>query len=614
MAGKISFACPGCSAKFSVTDKSKLGKKIRCPKCQEVFTPEIPDDDDDEMLNFENENEDEDDDQPVEPIPRRKGVAAGSGGKGQRRSGKSNNGGSAGGNFKLPMIVGGVVLVVLIGVGLAFTGLLGGHPPATPVAATLDQAPTPASAPANAAPKAPSTIAASGPQLTPVEKMFGLRWMPVTTDLIVHVKVAELWKAPLLKRPLAEKMVTDSLEPLKEMFELVPVDVESITVGLVDAFKTALQSAGEGAPAAEAPANPSTFSSKAPRHVMIIKTKKSIDLKKIAEHLPESKLEEKFGKSCLIQIQSPTNPQPSSTGFWSPNPNTLIGGTVDELFTTMERGEVIVPRREFASIEHLPQIVIALVLPDFDAQAKIPSLDKLPGSTQVLDSLKADAIKMASLGLSIKGGFDLRFSAMSASADAAKNLKTKFESGLTSAREVFNVYKTTSPPLLAELGEMLLTNARVVEQNQTTRITTNVPDSAQAKLEQLPPILMMMAMTSGFMPGPGSGSPADSSIVDASKQPGETAAVEPLMVEGLPEGMSVSARSAWSTTTAIASDGTPKTTMDVLIDVTGTGVDTICGSAGISPKLMSLEGGGQLRESPSISAERSGTRIGIRDA
>src|SRR5262245_53612701 len=37
MADRILIQCPGCSAKLAISDASKLGKKIRCSKCSEVF-------------------------------------------------------------------------------------------------------------------------------------------------------------------------------------------------------------------------------------------------------------------------------------------------------------------------------------------------------------------------------------------------------------------------------------------------------------------------------------------------------------------------------------------------------------------------------------------------
>ncbi len=40
MADRISVECPGCLAKVTLPDSSKLGKKVKCPKCSDVFVAE----------------------------------------------------------------------------------------------------------------------------------------------------------------------------------------------------------------------------------------------------------------------------------------------------------------------------------------------------------------------------------------------------------------------------------------------------------------------------------------------------------------------------------------------------------------------------------------------
>ena len=97
MAGKISFECPACSTKLSVSDSGKLGKKIKCPKFKEVFMPEVVGDD--EIEDFEDDVEDK----PKVPSSKKRGSG---GGKGSKK-GNSSSGGSS-----LPLVIGGVVVVI----------------------------------------------------------------------------------------------------------------------------------------------------------------------------------------------------------------------------------------------------------------------------------------------------------------------------------------------------------------------------------------------------------------------------------------------------------------------------------------------------------------------
>ena len=78
---KVSIECPGCFAKLNLPDRSKLGKKIKCPKCAEIFVAETPDDDDTEILD--------EDDAPAKSLNRRKRPTAGGGKKPSKKSGGS---------------------------------------------------------------------------------------------------------------------------------------------------------------------------------------------------------------------------------------------------------------------------------------------------------------------------------------------------------------------------------------------------------------------------------------------------------------------------------------------------------------------------------------------
>ena len=124
MAGKITFECPACSAKLNLSDPSKLGKKIKCPKCQEIFTPEQIDSDDIE----------DEDDEPKSPSSRKR--AAG-GSKGSSK--KGGKGKAAEGSSNALLILGGVLAFLLvIGGGLYFSGVFG----VTPVAGPVSTAPS----------------------------------------------------------------------------------------------------------------------------------------------------------------------------------------------------------------------------------------------------------------------------------------------------------------------------------------------------------------------------------------------------------------------------------------------------------------------------------------
>jgi hypothetical protein len=79
--------------------------------------------------------------------------------------------------------------------------------------------------------------------------------------------------------------------------------------------------------------------------------------------------------------------------------------------------------------------------------------------------------------------------------------------------------------------------------------------------------------------------------------PGETESVEATTVEGLPEGLTLTAKAAWSTLPVVsAPDGKVTETIEILIDVTGDDIDSICAATGVSSKVLTI-GSGSLKKS-----------------
>ena len=612
MAGKTAVECPACSARLNLSD-DKLGKKIRCPKCAEVFLAEANEDD------FDDEVED----QPKQSSGKKRSTAGGrDSAKGPKKGGKkgsSNEGGS-----KLPLIVGGAIAaVVLAGVGLFLSGALDSKPlPAPPGAnnapAAMPMAAMPIS-PAQAHPTPPSTQSAQSTPISPAEQTLALRWMPTETDFFVHAKIAEIWQAPLLKGPLSNPAVTTGLQDFEKQFGVALTEIESISIGFVDLMQTitkarenSLLRGSTGMPGSPIPAMPLEDA----HCIVVVKTKKPIDLKVVSQAIPNTTLHEKNGKTYF---EVPANmPVHDVYGGWSPSSNILILASSKELSATMERGETVIPRKEFTGIDHLPQLVIA----GLTSGVSTPATPAPGSASQQLPGVVAQArqaneqfgITSGRLGLSVKGGFDLQISTVSDTSEGARKVKTQLEELIGEFRPVYEGYKLTAPPLIAELGDLLLANLKIEEQNSTVKVSTNLPDSTQEKLEQLPAIFMMMAMTGGFggrAGGPGGGpnlgmgmgmgsfdSPKSLGGADSFELPGETEAVNASSVEGLPEGMTVSVKSAWSNIPSAPSpDGKVTDVIEILIDVKGDGLESICAVTGATSKTLTAEGGGALKRS-----------------
>ena len=119
-------SCDHCDASFKISDASKIGKRVKCPKCAELFTIVDPNADDEYGNDFEEEEEEEA--PPVRRSPR----------PGAKSSGKSKKKRSADGPpIAMWAGIGGISLVVVLGV-LWATGMFGGGNAKQQVAATAN--------------------------------------------------------------------------------------------------------------------------------------------------------------------------------------------------------------------------------------------------------------------------------------------------------------------------------------------------------------------------------------------------------------------------------------------------------------------------------------------
>lgn len=492
MADRILIQCPGCSAKLAISDASKLGKKIRCSKCSEVFVAKAlkpggskssapvkaakpkPKKSDEDEFNFDDmEMEDtsiEDEEEDFEPRPAKsKSASTKKGAKGKDK-GKKKSGGN------MPLIIGGVVAVVLLlGVGGYFLFSGGGDAPAAP------QQPG----------AAPAPVAQAD---SPNDKILALKWLPQDTEVIIHLKVADLWNAPLLKGLLSGPQVEGSIQQMQQMIGLTPSDVESVTVGLKNLQQ--LQGAGMMmAMGAAPPEFPVLF---------VVRSKKPVDASQMQQLLVQTapnqaaKIVDHSGKQY---VEGPSNkPGGKPVGLWFADSSTLVAGHSDEVKAAMDRGETVTPRQEFRAVDASSQLlfVAAPSNPATMFQGAPPPSPSTPPALAEMQQAIQSSLTAASLGISVQGGIALQSSLVFKDSAGTSKIKPGIDVAVAMARDQLTAMQATTPPLLFELGEMLLTNLQVTEQNQVAKISTNIPDSAQQKLEQLPGIVMgMMAFGGG---------------------------------------------------------------------------------------------------------------------
>lgn len=280
----ITLECPHCNANLKVKNSNVLGKRVPCPKCGERFVAEALEDDGYDDLDDEHEDDyddrgydDEEDDYDERPSrgSRTRGgrssarSSSGRGGKSGRSSGAKKKSQQ---KSKLPLIIAASVAGLLIVVGGVFgiMALMGGGG----------------------------------------ENSIDMAHMPEDTELIVRVKVAEIWKAPVMAEARNNPMVSMMLNMgLAQLGNLKIEDFDTLTVGMPGWFELADK-------AKKAGQKPNFDSASA---VAVLRLSKPIDGPAMATKFQLATKE--YGGQTYYMI-----PGPQQFAIWFADESTIVAG------------------------------------------------------------------------------------------------------------------------------------------------------------------------------------------------------------------------------------------------------------------------------------------------
>lgn len=593
MAGRVSVSCPGCLAKLNLPDASKLGKKIKCPKCSDIFVAEASEDEDMDDLEMEEEA-------PARSSGGRKRGGGSSGGGGRSRGKKAGGkkGKSSGGNSGPLIAIGAVAVVALIGVGLFASGVFSSAPqpiaaqpatntmpmPTTSAPAAPGAAPSTAHGPTMAAHGAPPVnsntpttppAATAAPAAPPAavnlsERHLALRWMPAETEVIVHLKVAELWKSPLLK-DITENFITALiLGQLQERTGLVPADIESVTLGVADT--KAIQAAGISQ-VMGLPMTPTL-----PKAVAVVRTTKPMSLDQVLKSSPELKAAEHGTQKYFEVVAAPDEKNPQPFGGWLADSNTLIVTSTADLKAIIDRKEIVTPRKELQIVDPASHIVVVVAPKDpkaFTQDAPIPPAPPgMPPELQAMATALRESTRSVGVGINLRGGFDLQVAVQMADASSAAQVKTGVDVGIAQGREQFAPMKAMP---LGGLGDQLLSGLKVESKDQVIKVSTGLPDSAQKDIE----LALQMASTLF------ASKPAARNMASQPQDEGDIRArVSPEEFNGLPDGLTIIAGANLT-----RSIHTSKTLLDLVVELEGELPAKICGYGQMNLKTITLPSG-----------------------
>ncbi len=535
MPTRISVECTHCGAKLNLPDETKLGKKIKCPKCSEVFVAASSEDDE-----LEDEEEVE--------FPRKKQAAAPAGKKGAAaKGGKKGKKGKSGGN--LGLIIGGVVgVIVVLGglVGVLFaTGAFSGKK-ADPNQITVSPQTGPGVFAGLLKEQGPTPI----PPRTTVPE--AAKWLPANSEFIVHVRPAEILGSPLVKGWLKSFQLEELVNGASAEFGLSPADVESVTLAVAELDKVQ-QQFQQAQMAMMMGGQPQLATLNTPA-IGVVQLKKPVTYDVLTKFLgqvsnkdqpPQLQKVQHAGKEFLEATDSKTS---MKNGAYLVSESLLLLGDSANLKAAIDKGPNPTPVVNFGFIDWTDHVALAYAPQKPETLKQQFSAGSLgnPMAAMALAPL-AEGASGFSFGLTVKGGLEAEVAVGCVNPEKTDLIAKSLTDLSSMGQGQYGKSKSELPPWASALTDQLVANLKVSGTNRVVLMSTNIPDSAQEQLAQLPGMIMaqfaMSAMLGGGLgatppnapafPPSDSGSPGDSSnppIVSS-----EPSSVTATSAEGLPK-------------------------------------------------------------------------------
>lgn len=438
---KLQAICPHCDASFKLKDRRAVGKMVNCPSCSESFKIEAhPVEEEFDDVDFEDDYGADDAyespyDEPVaRPARTRK--------TGKSKKAKKSDG--TAGQIVVFGIAGLMALGFLVAAGFGISYLLKG-----------------------------------GDQLD-------TSYLPMDTEVVVHVKVSELMKSELLKDEFDD--LNRPARGGRNMFgfgeqELQPEDIRSVTVGMsgLSAFKD--QAGGAGF-------NPLAGMPNGAKVLAVFKFHKLVkdDFSDIGAS------EKTHGSTKYWAAQNPFGMTPA---FWRASSKVVVVGLEQDVKDAIDRGVGQTTLSKFSFVDGGQDVVFAVRPNDPDSLKEDDfDPDSLNGAP---DSLKnvAKAVQEGVLGMAVGANIDTDVKALvqleTDSDSRASDIETNLNSLIDWAKVNLDQYRNQEPKL-AEVADAMFANLEVKPRGERVDVSMVFPGNLQNDLQAMPNQFQRMAM------------------------------------------------------------------------------------------------------------------------
>lgn len=384
--------------------------------------------------------------------------------------------------------------------------------------------------------------------------------------MLFVLRVADLWQAPLVQSLVKTHLPPQALASIQEAVGLTPEDIESITLaGTVSKIVTDAMEAYAAAQAGGAPAAGAEPASQNAKTIVTVRTRKPVDAASLKLTRQGVSVSEHAGKQYhLVTPQEvPVPVAAEKVAVFLAAPTLIVLGPEPLIQAAIDRGEKVKPRPEMAFIDPNSQLLFAFVPTDRKAVFGAINSEAAAADPRVQKFTAALKEQMTgiSLGLRVSGGFTLQGAIGCADPAGVEQIREGLGAMIREAQQL--LAKSNLPAPVAELAKQLVSSLNAKSDGTVVRITAMIPDSAQAQLEALPgqfTALMMLAMQAQAGANPAAGiAPLPTGAEGPPK--------EPISTTGVPEGMTLSARTRWRQPESEGDPAPP--VLEIAVDLVG---------------------------------------------
>jgi hypothetical protein len=496
----------------------------------------------DDFLNGLDEFDDDYGEAALPPVPSQKRSSKKTSKSSKRKKAQSSI-------WKNPgVIIGGSVVgvLLLVGVGLFASGVFSSDAPAedesTEVADADDEN-------ANKGKRrggkkgAVQTAQRSGKQLN-------LAWLPADTELIVSIRVADLWNSPLIQSLVEKPEMQQNIGLIREGIGLEPGDIESITLGVAELSETAKSMAPDiPDPTMMMMAGMSPDFNDVPG-AFVIRTSKPVDIQKILSFIRQSdeSVADKIQKTQhngkeYFRMPDPdvenSNEEDSEfIALFAADSKTIVFGPEEHVKTAMNNNGRAGDSSRFAFVDAGQHLLIAFVPSDLSAfnenLAAIPNEDSSPGM-KISEALNGK-LRGVAIGMTLNEGLSLQLDTNMQDSQAAKKVSTALsdivQEGLTSLAEA----ESTVPPNFKKyitIATKILENANTSTNKTVAQVDLEIPLTSLMTLQSLPQDIMASMFSGGGLEfGPPGGEAGTVVVPSLQEKPKPAKPIKAIDLEG----------------------------------------------------------------------------------